>query len=211
MVLIYPFYLLPMEKLPATAFAVSFVLLLALFGCAGAPINHGVAADGHPYRGSAGPKVIVYEYSDFECPYCAAVQPTVEQVLRAYPNDVQLQYRYFPLPIHPRAQPSAIAGVCATKQGKFWEMHDRMFANQQALEDSDLRNYASQVGMNLTQFDSCYSSKEAADAVAADQSAGVAAGVVSTPTFIVGGSKVIGSQPFSKFKQAIDSEIALVK
>ncbi len=193
------------------ALAAVFVALVLLFGCNGSPINHGVTADWRPYRGSASPKVVVYEYSDFECPFCAAAQPTVEQVLRAYPADVQLQYRYFPLSAHPRGYPSAIAAVCAQKQGKFWEMHDKMFSNQQALEDSDLRKYAKEVGMDVVQFDSCYSSNEAKDAVASDQAAGVAAGVVSTPTFIIGGSKVIGSQPFPKFKSVIDSEIALAR
>ncbi len=191
---------------------VSLLIAAALlFGCTGSPINEGMTVDGKAYRGAANPKVVMYEYSDFECPFCGKVQPAVEEVLRAYPETVQLQYRHYPLvDTHPRSFPSAITAVCAEKQGKFWQLHDKMFANQQALSDSDLRKYASEAGMNLTEYDSCISSDETAQTVRGDMLVGNSIGVQATPTFTVGGSQVRGAQPFSKFKQAIDSELARI-
>ncbi|VVB98969.1 Thioredoxin [uncultured archaeon] len=190
------------------AAGVLFLAAFLIFGCTGAAVPQGTTSDGHPYRGSATPKVVIYEHSDFECPFCGAVQPTVEQVLQAYPNEVQLQFRHNPLPIHPRAVPSAIASVCAQQQGKFWEMHDKLFGNQNALEDADLQRYAQQVGLDMAKFNTCITSDAAAAAVQGDEAEGQALGIQGTPTFIIGQSKVIGNQPFSTFKAVIDSEIA---
>jgi protein-disulfide isomerase len=189
--------------------AIAILAFLVIAGCAASPIHEGVAADGRPYRGSATPKVVIYEYSDFECPYCAQVQPTVDQILRTYPN-VQLQYRYFPLDIHPRGIPSAIAAVCADEQGKFWQMYDVLFPNQDKLEDADLQKYASGMGLNMTKFNQCLSSDEAAQKVRADMAEGATVGVQATPTFKIGDSIVRGAQPFAQFKSVIDSELARV-
>lgn len=185
--------------------------LLALFGCASAPINQGVDADGRAYRGAGDAKLTIYEYSDFECPFCGRAQPTVEQVLRAYPKEVRLEFRHYPLDIHPRAMPSALAGVCAEEQGKFWEMHDRMFARQSALSDDDLKRYAGEAGMDVAKFQICVSSDTAAQKVRKDMAEAAGAGVQATPTFKIGETLVRGAQPFDKFKQAIDSELARAK
>ena len=185
-----------------------FALLLA-FGCAGAPIKEGVTANGHPYRGSATPKVVIYEYSDFECPFCSKALPAIDEVMRAYPNEVQLQFRHFPLVnIHPRSMPSALAGVCAEKQGKFWQMHDLMFANQEKLEDADLNAYAKEAGLDMQVFAQCLSSQEPADWVNADIAAGAALGIQGTPSFAVGRSVVAGTP---KLKQVVDAELAKVR
>ncbi len=197
-----------MGKLPAIAFAISLALLLSLFGCASAPIKEGVAADGRPYRGAANPKVVIYEYSDFECPFCGKAEPTVEDVLRAYPETVQLQYRHFPLDAHPRSVPAAIASVCAQEQGKFWQMHDKMFANQQALEDADLAKYAQEIGLDSAQYGKCIALPATAEKVEKDRLEGIGRGVSATPMFFIGESEVRGAQPFAKFKSAIDSELA---
>jgi len=194
-----------MARFTLIAMAVALVLL---FGCASSPINEGVTKDGRAYRGADSPKVVIMEYSDFQCPFCSAVLPTVDQVLHAYPDAVQLQYRNSPLPSHPRAFPSAVAAVCAEEQGKFWQMHDRLFSNQGALEDADLQGYAKDIGLDTGKFSSCYSSSETAAKVKKDMAEGAAAGVAGTPTFIIGQSVVRGAQDFSAFKQAIDLEIA---
>lgn len=183
-------------------------LALLFFGCASSPINEGMTASGRAYRGADSPKIIVYEYSDFECPYCSKALPSVEEVLRAYPNDVQLQFRHYPLPIHPQAYGAALAAVCAEEQGKFWPMHDKMFASQNALYDSDLKKYAADAGLDAQKFEQCLGSASAAAKVNADVSEAVLAGVQATPTFKIGESLVKGAQPFSKFKQVIDSELA---
>lgn len=188
--------------------AVLLIAAIMLFGCAGAPINEGVTADGRPYRGADGPKIVIYEYSDFECPFCAQVVPTVDELVRAYPDAVQLQYRYFPLDSHPRGVPAAVAAECAAEQGKFWPMHDKLFQNQNALSDSDLEKYAQELGLNMTEFAACQSGDGALSRVESDRLEGMVKGVQATPTFFIGQSSIRGNQPLSKFKQVVDSELA---
>lgn len=193
-----------MKKLFALAIA-----LVLLFGCA-SPLNEGVSPDGRPYRGATNAKLTIYEYSDFQCPFCDRARQNVEEVLRQYPGSVKLEYRYFPLASHPRGFASALAGACAEEQGKFWAMHDLMFDNQEALEDADLEKYALQVGMNVADFQKCLSFPQAAQKVNADKAQGESLGVQGTPTFFIGESVVVGAQPVSKFKSAIDAELARV-
>ncbi len=194
------------------AIGIALVLLASLYGCSGEPINQGMTKDGRPYRGSATPKVVIYEYSDFQCPFCSKAQPTIEQLLRAYPADVQVQFRFFPLDTHPQAFGAALAGECAEQQGAsaFWKMHDLMFAHQDALLDSDLKGYAAQAGLAAQKFEQCFGSSEAAAKVRADMAEGASVRVQATPTFQIGESQVMGAQPFAKFKSVIDSEIARV-
>ena len=195
-----------MEKLALFA---ALAALILLFGCAASPLHEGTAADGRPYRGAANAKLTIYEYSDFQCPFCKAAVQTVEDALRAYPDTVNLEYRYFPLvEIHPRAYASALAGACAEKQGKFWAMHDLMFANQENLEDADLEKYATQAGLDIAAYKTCIASPEAAKLVNDDMAAGGKLGISGTPAFFIGQSSVIGAQPISKFKEVIDSELA---
>jgi len=196
------------EMQKVTGIAAILVVLMLVFGCAGAPIKEGATADGYAYRGSASPKIIIYEYSDFECPYCGRAGPAIDEVLRTYPNEVQLQFRHFPLTeIHPRSMPSALAGICAEKQGKFWQMHDKMFASQEKLEDADLSAYAKEAGLDMQMFAQCLSSKETADRVNADIAAGAALGIRGTPSFAVGRSVVVGTP---KLKSIVDAELAKI-
>ena len=186
--------------------AIALVAALLLAGCTSAPLNEGRTADGHPYRGADSPKVVIYEYSDFECPYCGAAVPVVDDLMHANAANVQLQYRNFPLTsIHPRAMASAIAGVCADEQGKFWPMYDKMFANQNALEDSDLQKYAQDIGLDIGNFTSCIASSEAAAKVQKDIDAGTALGVQGTPSFEVGSTLVVGTD---KLAQVVAAELA---
>lgn len=190
-----------------------FVALLAasllLSGCAQAPVNEGMTADGRAYRGAAEPKLVIYEYSDFECPFCARVQPTLERVVRAYgEKGVQLQFRHSPLGIHPHAFDAAVAGVCAEKQGKFWQMHNKMYDNQVALDAGSLERYAVDAGLDIGAFKACAESTEAEEAVSNDMAMAASLGIAGTPTFIIGRSEVEGAQPYEKFQQAIDAELA---
>ena len=185
------------------------IALALLYGCA-ATLNEGVSPDGRPYRGAQNAKLTIYEYSDFQCPFCDRARQNVEEVLRQYPDSVKLEYRYFPLGSHPRGFASALAGACAEEQGKFWKMHDLMFDNQEALEDADLEKYAQQSGMDVGAFKQCLSSVAAASKVSADKAQGDSLGVQGTPTFFIGQSVVVGAQPVSKFKTAIDSELARI-
>lgn len=195
-----------MQRKKLAGIAGMLLVVMLAFGCAGTPIREGATQDGHAWRGAENPKLVIYEYSDFECPFCGRAGPAIDEVLRAYPEDVQLQFRHFPLVnIHPRSMPSALAGVCAEKQGKFWQMHDRMFANQEKLEDADLDAYAKEVGLDMQMFARCLSSTETADRVNADITAGVALGIQGTPSFAVGRSLVVGTP---KLKAIVDAELA---
>ena len=192
-----------MRKYALAAFLVSALLLS---GCASSPLNEGRAADGRAYLGASSPKVVIYEYSDFECPFCSRAVPVVEEIARSHANEVQLQFVNFPLTdIHPRAMASAVAGVCADGQGKFWQMHDEMFANQNALEDADLKKYAQEIGLDMANFTACIGSQEAAGKVQKDIGAGRALGVQGTPSFAVGSVLAVGT---GKLQQVVEAELA---
>ena len=192
------------------AFVVFAIALALLYGCTASPLKEGVTPEGRAYRGAELAKLTIYEYSDFQCPFCATARKNVEEVLHAYPDTVRLEYRYYPLASHPRGYASALAGECAEEQGKLWPMHDLMFENQNALEDTDLERYALQSGLNVATFKECVSSQQAAQKVDADKAQGDALGVQGTPTFFIGQSVVVGAQPVSNFRSAIDSELARI-
>ncbi len=105
-----------------------------------------------PMKGPADAKVTIVEFSDFQCPFCSRVVPTIEKILKDYPKQVRLFFRHNPLPFHQNAPLAAEAAVAAEAQGKFWEMHDKMFANQQALDRAGLEKDAQEIGLDMTKF-----------------------------------------------------------
>jgi len=138
-----------------------------------------------PFKGKADASVIMVEYSDFECPYCSKVLPVIAQVQSAYPN-MKFMFQQFPLSFHPNAQKAAEASLCANKQGKFWELHDKMYANQLAITVADIKGYAKAItGMDATTFDACLDSGEMAAKVAAETNEGASIGIGGTPGFMV--------------------------
>ncbi len=192
-----------MEKL-----LLSLLLAAALLfsGCAAQKMNEGMTADGKPYRGAAFPKVVIYEYSDFECPYCGRAALVVDELVREHASEVQLQFLHFPLNnIHPRSTPAAIAAVCAGEQGGFWRMHDKLFANQNELSDASLEKYASEIGLDINSFSICTTSQKAAAKVRDDAASGTALGVRGTPSFHVGSTLVTGTP---KLKAVVEAELA---
>lgn len=136
------------------------------------------------YVGPPGADVTFVEYSDFQCPYCAGALPAIEQAMKNYP-DVRFVFRHFPLDMHANARKAAEAAECAGKQGKFWQMHDAMFANQEGLSTSDLENYAGNIGLDTAAFASCLDSGQMAAAVSAEKQEGVGNGIRGTPGFLV--------------------------
>ena len=159
------------------------------------------------FKGNMDAKIVMIEYSDFQCPYCGAAYPTVKQVVEKYGDKIKFQYRHFPLPSHGFAQKAAEASECAADQGKFWELHDKMFDNQQRLDTGSLKNYARTVGLNSTAFDNCVDSGVMSSRVSFDKSDGQTAGVSGTPTFFINGKKLVGSQPYSAFESAIEDAL----
>ena len=165
-------------------------------------------ADRDPVRGPAAAPVTIIEYSDFQCPFCARVNPTLDRIRQAYGDKVRVVFKDFPLPNHAEAPKAAEAAHCAGDQGRFWEMHDRIFANQQAMQVPALKQHAASLGLDAGTFDQCLESGKHASRVADNLKAGEALGVSSTPTLYVNGRPVLGAQPFEYFKTVIDEELA---
>jgi protein-disulfide isomerase len=146
-----------------------------------------------PARGDARAPVTVVEFSDFQCPFCSRAVPAVKEVEQAFGKDVRVVWKHLPLAFHPNAMPAALAAEAAREQGKFWEMHDKLFANQQALSDASYEQYAKELKLDLGRFQAARQSPETKKRVEADLAAATAAGVTGTPTFVVNGEVVVGS------------------
>jgi len=160
-----------------------------------------------PIQGPASAKVTIIEFSDFQCPYCARMGPTLEKIRQTYPEQVRIAFRDFPLPMHPQAVPAAEAAQCANEQGKFWEYHDKLFAGQHQLTPDDLKRYAGEVGLDVTRFGECFDSGRFRADVTRDQEDGQRAGVSGTPAFFVNGRFISGALPFEAFQKVIDDEL----
>ena len=161
-----------------------------------------------PSRGPANAPVTIVEFSDFECPYCGRAEETVAEVMRVYGDKVRLVFRDLPLPNHTNAPKAAEAAHCADDQGKYWEMHAKLFANQRALEVPALKGYAKDLKLDQAKFDKCLDSGAKAALVEEGRKAGSEAGVNGTPAFFVNGVLISGAQPFDAFKEVIDAELA---
>ena len=162
-----------------------------------------------PSAGSATAPVTLVEYSDFQCPFCGRVMPTLKELRTKYGDKVRVVWKDFPLTqIHPQAFVAAQAGNCAREQGKFWEYHDRLFANQQALQPEFLKKYAAEVGLDAAKFNACLDSSKYEARVQESLSTGNRLGITSTPTVYVNGRMVNGAQPIDVFQTIIDDELA---
>lgn len=170
-----------------------------------------VTDGGRPPRGNAKAAVEVIEFSDFQCPFCLRAHPTVEQVLKTYGDKIKFVYRHYPLQNHPNARPAAEASACAEVQGKFWEYHDRLFANPTKLSDADLKAHAAALGLDTAKFNACVDNHQQKPGVDADMAAAEAVGVTGTPAFFINGRSIEGAQPFESFKRVIDEELAKAK
>ncbi len=170
-----------------------------------------VATGGRPERGKANAPVTIITFSDYECPFCKRGEDSVQKVVDTYGDKVRVVFRDYPLPFHPRARPAAEAAACANAQGKFWEYNKKLFANQSALADDNLKTYAKDVGLDTAKFDECFSKKQFSAAIDKDIADGVAVGVNGTPAFFINGRSLSGAQPFEKFKEVIDEELSSAK
>lgn len=176
----------------------------------GGAVNIATADD--PYTGPQNAKVTVVEFADFECPYCQEAFPIVREMETLYKDKVKFIYRDFPVEyLHPEAPKAAEAAECAHEQNKFWQMHDKLFINQDKLQIPDLKNYAQQIGLDVNRFNNCLDSGKYETEVSDDLQDGINAGVTGTPTWFVNGTKVVGVIPAADFKKLLDLSLAAVK
>ena len=164
-------------------------------------------ADGDPVSGPAGAPVEIVEFSDFQCPFCQRLTGTLDRLKAEYGDDVRLVFKDYPLPNHAQAFKAAEAGLCANAQGRFWELHDAMFAQQDELEVDDLKRRAGELGLDQAAFDACLDSGRFAEQVNADLRYGQAIGVQSTPTVFINGRAVMGAAPYSVFDEIVRDEL----
>jgi len=162
-----------------------------------------------PSEGKADAAVTLVEYSDFQCPFCLRVMPTLKQLRAKYGDKLRIVWKDFPLTqIHPQAFVAAQAGNCAREQGKFWELHDKMFGNQSALQPEALKRYAAEAGVDAAKFNQCLDTSKYESRVQDAIRAGGRLGIQSTPTVYVNGRMINGAQPIEVFQAVIDEELA---
>ena len=164
-----------------------------------------------PVRGPQEAPITVVEFSDFQCPFCARVSPTIHQLVKQYPGQVKWIFKHFLLGFHPDALLAHQAALAAGEQGKFWAMHDLLFAHQRALKREDLIQYAKQLGLDRDRFLDALDSGKYRTIVEQDKAEGARLGVRGTPTFFINGRRLVGAQPFSAFASLIEKELRRLK
>ncbi|MCU0700175.1 MAG: DsbA family protein [Myxococcaceae bacterium] len=160
-----------------------------------------------PSRGPSSAKVVIVEFADFQCPFCAKASDTVKKVAAEYPADVRVVFRHFPLANHPLAPKAAEASACADEQGRFWEFHDHLFANMRELDETALKAHALTLGLDVKPFVTCLESGRMRALVEKDRQAGEKLGVNGTPAFFINGLMLTGAQPEEAFRKAIEREL----
>jgi protein-disulfide isomerase len=160
-----------------------------------------------PVTGPKDARVTLVEFSDFQCPYCALAVGKLNAVLKAYPNDVKLVFKQFPLDIHSQAALAAAAALAAHRQGKFWPLHDTMFANRTHLFRQSILAMAGSAGLDTRRFEQDWDSTDIKQALAREQREGEKAGVDSTPTIFIDGQKYNGNLDLDAIRPIIDAEL----
>ena len=158
-------------------------------------------------KGNKNAKITIVEFSDFQCPFCSRVEPTMKQVLDTYGDKVRVVFKHNPLSFHKDAPGASAAALAAGSQGKFWEMHDILFKNQRALQRDKLEGYAQEIGLNMEKFKADLDGDKFKAQIDADIAQARSLGASGTPTFFINGKKLRGAQPFASFKQIIDEEL----
>ncbi|WP_224248316.1 DsbA family protein [Hyalangium gracile] len=160
-----------------------------------------------PTKGPADALVTMVEFTDFQCPFCARANATIKQVQEEYGDKLRLVVKQHPLPFHPRARPAALASLAAHNQGKFFEYHDKLFANQKALDDASLETFAKEVGLDVKRWKKDLADPKLAAIVDRDEALAKSLGAGGTPAFFVNGRFFSGAQPIEVFRAAIEEEL----
>src|SRR5215469_548207 len=161
-----------------------------------------------PSRGKANAPVTIVEFGDFQCPYCREAEDTLRTVMSRYPDQVRLVFRNLPLPnLHANATVAAEAGICAERQGMFWQMHDAMYENQQALSEGALKDTARRLGLQVEGFSACLSDPETNSRIDSDRKAADELAITGTPYFLINGRPLYGSVPVERLESLISDEL----
>jgi len=171
--------------------------------------SYKIDVTGSPFRGPQEAPVTIVVFDDYQCPYCAGLEPLLRQVPETFPKDVKLVIKQFPLPMHAYARKAAVAALAAGKQGKFWEMHERLFTSQKDLSDAKVAAIAGELGLNAEQFEKDLKDPSLASLVDKDTNDGMRAGVQGTPAVFMNG-KPFNQRTLEGFRQAIDAELKKV-
>jgi protein-disulfide isomerase len=169
------------------------------------PITIPVA--GAPVKGPEDARITLVEFSDFECPYCAAAVRQVDAIMAAYPKDVKLIYKQFPLSMHPHAEIAAEASLAAREQGKFWEMYELLFKNSRALSATSILAMAKELGLDIDKFKADLESGKFKKEVEKDIADGETANVYGTPAFYINGKQYNGEVTLAALKPIFGAEL----
>lgn len=170
-----------------------------------APVS--IAVDGAPVRGPADARITLVEFSDFECPFCSSAVKQVDTIMAAYPKDVKLIYKQFPLSMHPHAEMAAEASLAAREQGKFWEMYEVLFKNYRQLSQNNILAMAKDLGLDMDKFKADLASGKFKAVVEKDLADGEAAGVYGTPSFYINGKQYNGEVTLAALKPILAAEL----
>jgi protein-disulfide isomerase len=172
------------------------------------PLRIKIETSGYPTLGPDNAPVTIVEFSDFECPFCGGLFPTLKEVEKNYVGKIRVVYRQFPLTnAHPHAEKAAEASLCAFEQQHFWEFHDSMFGNQKELSVPDLKQRAVNLKLDTQKFNECIDSGREVAAIQRDIQDGARAGVTGTPAMFINGRFLSGNQPYAAIKDMIDDEL----
>ena len=173
-------------------------------------VRYDVPLDDDPVLGPQDAPITIVEFTDYECPFCRKWHAEVfPKLMEAYPDQVRLVYRDFPLTsIHVNAQPAAEAANCANEQGAFWDFTDKLYRMEQGLSAQAYEVYASQLDLDAQAFKDCLESGRYKEEIQSDFDFAANLGVRSTPTFFINGIAIVGAQPFEVFQQVIEKELA---
>lgn len=170
-----------------------------------------VPTAGSPVRGPAGAALTLVEFSDFQCPYCSIAVAKLDAVQEAYPGKIKLIFKQFPLDTHSQAALAAASAIAAHQQGKFWPMHNALFAHRSNLSRASIVELARNIGLDMKRFEADLDSPETKKTVARDVDDGDKAGVEGTPTVFINGRKYNGSLDLADFRKVIDAELKNAK
>jgi protein-disulfide isomerase len=166
-----------------------------------------VKTAGSAARGPEKAKVTLVEFSDFQCPYCARVTSTLEQIEKEYGDEVRRVFKHLPLGFHKKAPGAHAAAEAAHRQGKFWEMHGAIFGNQRQMSPEQYVEYAKEIGLDMEKFTADVASQSVKSRVDEDTREAARLGVTGTPGFFINGRFLSGAKPIQEFKKLIDEEL----